>query len=453
MARTQIAVSLEDGLAKIAYGAFHDSSLVITRTLTLKDEELDDFLVREKTTNFIVVSNFKTFYQDVLLLPPAEEKYLKTLVESEIRKNAPELKDFTFFHTILKERLHEGKMVKETFVFAVDSSNLNNLIDRFTRYGKNISRLYSDIFALSQLVQLSEIPEDKTLLYVLDSSSSKSLFLIKEGKLSFMRVVQSRKTGLDEYDVSNITMTINYIRQTLRETPSKVVLISPLKKEHQAVEGLTIPLEIVEYPPHIVAPEEDKQSFILPISALLAAKKARKENLLTRAYRAFIVQKGILTYCIYFFIIASIIGSGTMMTRIYEIYAIKKIMAPIRAEMATKQTVYREFEEKSRELQKFMPAINYLNAEYTTPDVQKALIGLQSLYTNNIKINDVEIRNDRQVLLIQIKGIIMSRQYTELQSRFQQLLDSIKKIEGMEISSQNIDLINRNFFVQVRCKI
>jgi hypothetical protein len=40
-----------------------------------------------------------------------------------------------------------------------------------------------------------------------------------------------------------------------------------------------------------------------------------------------------------------------------------------------------------------------------------------------------------------------------LQSKFQQLLSSIKKIDGMEISSQNVDLINRNFSIEVRWKV
>ena len=453
MAGTQIAVSFEDGAIKVAYGTFTRGDLIVTQTLTFHDEEFDNFLTREKTSSFIVINNFKTFYQDILFLPPTTEKYLKTLVESEIRKNAPELKNFTFFYTVLRERPHEGKMVKETFVFAVDSSELNVLIERFTRYGKNISRLYCDVFALSQLVKSSGESDDKTVLCALDSSSSKSLFLLKEGKLVFLRVVQSHKAGLDEYDISNINMTINYTRQTLRENPSKVILISPSKREHEVVEGITIPSAFIEYPPNIVALEEVKQEFILPISALLVSKKFLKENLLPQVYRGFIIQKTILKYCIYFFIIASTIGLGTMMTRFYEVYAIKKIIAPLKNEMAGKQRIYSEFEERNKELQKLIPLVNYLNTESTTPDVQKALIGLQSLYTDNVKVNEIEIKNDRQALIIQIKGIVIAMTYTELQSNFQQLLSSIKKIDGMEISSQKVDLISRNFSIEVKWKI
>ena len=68
----------------------------------MKEDEFDAFLAREKTKDFIVLFSFQTFYQDVLLLPRVEMKYVDTLIEAEIKKNAPELKNFVFFSTILK---------------------------------------------------------------------------------------------------------------------------------------------------------------------------------------------------------------------------------------------------------------------------------------------------------------------------------------------------------------
>ncbi len=99
-----------------------------------------------------------------------------------------------------------------------------------------------------------------------------------------------------------------------------------------------------------------------------------------------------------------------------------------------------------------MPLINYLNAENAAPDVQKALIALQSLHANNVKINEIEIRNDGQALIVQIKGAVMPGPYTELQSNFQQLLGSIRKINGTEITSQDVDLVSRAFSIGVKWK-
>jgi hypothetical protein len=335
----------------------------------------------------------------------------------------------------------------------VDNSELNVLIERFTRYGKNISRLYSDIFTLSQLIQSSGESDDKTVLCILDSSSTKSLFLIREGKLFFIRVVQSHQAGLDEYDISNINMTINYTRQTLRDNPSKAVLISPSKREHEVVEGLTIPSAFIEYPPNIVAAEEVKQEFVLPIAAILTAKKFRRESLLPKTYRGFLVQKTILLLCIGVFLLSSVLGLGYMMLRFYEVYSIKKSITPLKDVLIGRQGVYNEFVDSNRELQKFTPLLNYLNTENATPDIQKALIALQSLQVENIRIKDIEVKNDRQALIVQIKGIVVARTYTELQLNFQKLLSNIKKTDGMEISSQKVDLIGKDFSIEVKWKM
>ena len=118
MAR-QIAVSFENETVKIVYASFKGRNLLIGKTLTLTNDEFEDFLKKEKSRDFIVVCDFKIFYQDIMLLPPVNEKYFKNIVEAEAKKRFSELKDFTFFHSILGERMHEGRRVKETFFFAV----------------------------------------------------------------------------------------------------------------------------------------------------------------------------------------------------------------------------------------------------------------------------------------------------------------------------------------------
>ncbi|MCX5802922.1 MAG: hypothetical protein NTU69_05225 [Proteobacteria bacterium] len=81
------------------------------------------------------------------------------------------------------------------------------------------------------------------------------------------------------------------------------------------------------------------------------------------------------------------------------------------------------------------------------------MIALQSLQVENIRIKDIEVKNDRQALIVQIKGIVVARTYTELQLNFQKLLSNIKKTDGMEVSSQKVDLISKDFSIEVKWKI
>ncbi|MBI4690729.1 MAG: hypothetical protein HY754_10770 [Nitrospirae bacterium] len=147
MAR-QVAVSFENGVIKIVYALSVHGNLLVEKTFTLRDEEFDDFLKTENTKQFTVVYHFKSFYEDILLIPPVKERYLKNIVASEIKKRFPELKKPSFFYTILGERFHEGRMSNEIFVFAVNNEDLTSVINRFDKYNKKIKHLYPGAFTM-----------------------------------------------------------------------------------------------------------------------------------------------------------------------------------------------------------------------------------------------------------------------------------------------------------------
>jgi hypothetical protein len=121
----QIAVSFENEVIRIVYASLRRGNLIIKKTLVLRDEEFDEFLKKEKARHFTIVCDFKTFYQDILLLPPVKERFFKNIVEAEIRRKAPEFKDCSFFYVILGSRMHEGRKMHETLVFAVNNYDLS----------------------------------------------------------------------------------------------------------------------------------------------------------------------------------------------------------------------------------------------------------------------------------------------------------------------------------------
>lgn len=451
--KKQIAVSFEDGTVKVAYGELTDGTITITRTLILKDEEFDDFLVREKADKFIVTCHFSSFYQEIFAFPPTQEKYLKTLVETEIRKTNRELKNFSSFYMPFRERLHEGRMVQEVFAFAVDTNEIMPIIDRFTKYGKRISKLFPDCVSIAKLISVKRDMAGETILSVLDSGKEKTICVVKEGNISFMRVVQSRQAGFDEYDMNNINMTVNYARQTLRENPSRIILITPYKREGTPLEGFSLPTAFIEFPAPVVSFEENKEECILPIAALSVHTSITRENLLPPAYQGFLLQRTILTICIAFFLICSLAGLGYVVMKSFEAYGVTKYFGPLRQEIERRQAIYTEYVERKRQLEKYMPYIKYVNDEYATPDVQKALILLQSISHENIMIKEVELKNDRQQLIVELKGLIFARTYSQLQSNFENLLSYAKKVEGMEIVSQKLDLKTKDFVLNLRWKI
>ena len=448
----QIAVSFEGGYVKVAYGLKRNGTVVITRTLSMREDEFDTFLAREKTKDFIVVFSFQTFYQDVLLLPPTETKYLNILIEAEIRKKAPELKDFVFFSAILKEKIHEGRPVKETFVFAADSREINPLLEKFSRYGKRIKHLYADVFAISRFVVDSPNANEKTILCVVDREGYKTLFLLREGKLTFVRSIQSRGRGVDQYDMTNVNMTVNYARQTLREHPEEIIIVSTARDKVSTAEGLTLPASLFHYPSGVMVTESDTTEFSLPIAGLFLGKGSASESLLPKAYQGAILQEHVLRYASAVFLIVSFLCLGYIISGWNQARQIRTILNPLKAEIGGKAKAYEEFESRNREFQEVFPYINYLNGESATPDIQKSLTALQTLNRDKVKVKEIEINNAGQTLTLQIKGHIAANTYGELQSRFRKLVDDIKSAKGIQALSEKLDLVSKDFSIEMTWK-
>jgi hypothetical protein len=448
----QIAVSFEDGYAKIAYGSRSNGTLIVTRTLAVKEEEFDVFLAREKTKDFTVIFGFQTFYQDVLLLPPVEEKYLEALLQAEIRKNASELKEFVFFSKVIRDKVHEGRPVKEIFVFAADPGEISPLLERFSRCGKRVKHLYADVLAASYLIIDAARVREKTILCMVDRAGHKILFLTRDGKIIFVRNIQSRGRGIDQYDMTNVNMTVNYARQTLREHPDELIILSTSKDKIPPVEGLALPVSVYQYPPNIMVAEGDSTEFAMPIAGLLFEKGPGKESLLPQVYQNLLLQERILSFSIAISLIISFLCLGYMISGWNQAHQIGKLIAPLKAEISSRARVYEEFESRNKEFQEALPFINYLNGESATPDIQKSLVVLQTLNRDKVKVKDIEIKNTGHELALQIKGHISANTYSELQTLFRKLADDIRVAKGVQGVSEKLDLISKDFSVELTWK-
>ena len=78
--KRKIAISFENDVVKIVYAQAARTGTLVEKTLTLDNDEFDRFLATMREDEFIVVQNFETVYQDIVSLPPAREKCLRSLV-------------------------------------------------------------------------------------------------------------------------------------------------------------------------------------------------------------------------------------------------------------------------------------------------------------------------------------------------------------------------------------
>lgn len=447
-----VAISLEGELVRVAHISREGGSLAIDRAETFPETDLDRFLKTTKERDFIIVNSFRTFHQAMLTLPPAKDLYLRTLAEVEIRKRFTEVEEFSFFHEVLGESQHEGKRVKDTFVFAVDYREVVGIIERFNRYGRNIVALYPAILPLAAKLRRNESLHGETVLAVLDLGTTKTLFLLNDGRLCFVRVTRSDSAGIGAPDLDNINMTINYCRQTLRLSPSRAVFIGPGGSRCGPIPGLIIPYGEFEDFSGDEGTDDTAREYILPLSAAASHPYIGWGNLLPPAYQTLGRQRSILTYSTVLLLIFSLLGVGSMALTGTQVSYLKQRIAGLRAEIAEKEPLFQEYEKVSGELQSLMPVVDYMNRAYSSPDAQKALLSLGFLPMRDIKVGSVQMNVKDGVLGINLKGGISAGGFAEMDARYTNLIESIKSRKEMEIVGHSIEAKEMTFSVDIKWK-
>ena len=310
MAR-QVAVSFENEIIKVVYASSDNEKLLIEKTLILRDEEFDDFLRRENTRHFTVACDFKSFHEDILLIPPVKEQYIKSIIASEIKKKFPELRNPSFLYTVLGEKLHEGRLMKEVFIFAVSNEDLFGIINRFDKHNKKIKYLYPGTFALAHLVNLSINLKNELALCIAGTGGNTALFFIKDKNFIPFRLTQFSEKGIHNTDIQNINMTIAYCRQTLKLNPTLIALVGEACYRYHSDIDLALPILCIMHPSNIIAAEKNIiEEFIMPISAIFRVKDMEAGNILPQDYRKFYVRKTAIGYLTALLLLLSLLGLG-----------------------------------------------------------------------------------------------------------------------------------------------
>jgi len=434
----KIVISFGGDDVKVVYAASKSSGSVVKKTLTFTNAEFEGFLQRDKNKEFVVVYDFKTFYSDLLHVPPLKGKYLKSIIESEIRKGFHEAKEFSFIYTVLGDKVLEGKKKTEVFVFAADNSDIENILFRFARYGKIVTHLIPVVYSLAQTVPFSE----ETVFCVSSTGMDKNLFLLKGGNLLFIRVAQGIEKGINDFDIQNINMTINHCRQSLKISPLQVLLIGSACSEYDAGMTVILPVVCVNYKPKVFAEKKTIMEFISVMPCILRDKASKEflkhSNILPVKYKSLLSLKNILSYSTVMFLILSVIGLWYIIVKIPDVRAAKHRIEVLRSEVKNIEAAGAVYAGKRAELEKFIPVINITNEINSAPEIQKVLLVLPSLDIKDININSIDMKADAGGVKLSIKGAIGAASFSDIQMRYQGLVDSMKKMEGMEVMSNKL---------------
>lgn len=436
-----IVVSFEGVIVRVLYGLLKGKDIVIEDALTLKDEQFDDFIEKEKAKEFIVVCSFRDFYQDTTLIPSTKDSIVRKLIEADVRKRAP-FKDFTFIYTVSGEKVVENRRMKEVFVFAVSNGELNGIVNRFISKGKVVKAVYHDIFSIASQVDANDLP----VLCVSEAGLNKNLFLIKDGRIQLVRTAQSIESGLSNFDVQNINMTVNYCRQTLRTNPSSVMLIGSLCNNYNATTDTLTPIACFTQKLYRIK-QAVSLDFTTPFTAFLAGKS--DINLLPVQSKVFFRVSMFLRYSVLLFLFLSVTGMS------YGVYITKRIIehkeniSSRRNSPADVSAALSLYDAKKSELSRYAAFIKSAGDASSAPDIRGFLTLLSGLNTDNIKVKSLSVNVIDNILKVNLKGVMKTDGYAGMQRDYQGFISRITAFKGIVIKNHGVELKDKSFYVDM----
>lgn len=429
---SSVVVSFEGELIRVVYGSSKGKTVEIKDTLALRDEEFDDFLSKEKAKEFIVVSSFRDFYQDTILIPVTKEKFTGKLIEADILKKAP-FKDLSFIYTVLGEKLIENRRMKEVFVFAVNREEIDSLVNRFARKGKVVRAVYHGLFSIASQIKPGGLP----VLCVSESGLNKNIFLVKDSRVLFIRTVQSIESGLSDFDIQNINMTANYCRQNLKTEPSLVLLEGNLCVNYNAATLAMTPLACF-----IHGAYQKKQFF--------AAKSYI--DLLPLQFKIISQVTMFLKYSTLCMLLLAVFGAFYAVYLATNITALKNNILSKRSSPADITALLSAYDAKKSAMAAYGPFIKSAGASLAAPEIYRFLAEVAALKTADIKMESLAVNNANNVLKITMKGVVKIDDYAGMQRTYQEFIGRVTAIKGAAVTLQALDLNTKNFNMELEWK-
>lgn len=450
--RTQVAVSFENDHVKVVEAVSREGRLAVKEALTFTEADFQLYLKRTKTDGFLVGCDFPDLIQEILPVPPAKDKYLRVLIEREVRKRFPEIKDSSFTFHRLREQVKDGKKALEVMVYIVDNARLRDIVGIFKASNKRVSFLYPLILPTACLVHHSLGSHDEVLLTVIDGGTTKTLLISLDGHILFLRVIQSRGFGIDDIDADNINMTVTYTRQTLRAEPARIVVLgsqeTPDVGEYRG--RLILPVLTLDLPAAVLLDAKiNREEVYSAVGLFLFSSHLRWANLVPPEHTAFFHKKRILTYGAAFFLGSSLLLSGYSLKTLAEIPQLKAQMSDIRTDMARRQSLWSEWAKARDELNILMPLITFSNSvESSSPDLVSALRALSFLPMKDVKIQGLHFSATPGGIKVEIKGEVTAQRYGDMSAIYQHLLQTLRQTRGMEVQSHSLEVKSRHFSVE-----
>ncbi|MCI4625331.1 MAG: hypothetical protein L3V56_05145 [Candidatus Magnetoovum sp. WYHC-5] len=463
------AISIEKEDVKIIYAVKKGKSFNVIQSQKINGNELDNYLQKDKTKRYIIIYDFDEILQDIVNIPPAEDKYNHALIANEIRKQYPDIKEFSFVEFFIDNKIEGNKRYKEFAVFTIKHTEINKIINRFNEYGKIILSIYP-----ASLLPLSLLPDiHEPYLCAFDIVNNKNTILVRHKSIFFSRQSQvlGISTATTDFDIQNLNMTINYCRQNLRINPQFILLFGAMSRDFYVQNFPLIPIASYNFSSFLKIDKELFDNNFFPITAIhyfLKRKYAPTKdktrlhlNFLTKEYNHIIAFYNYFKYSSIAFIIISIILSLFIIKNLTSISEHKTSITLVRSQSAALQNVVTAITERMGAFDQKKKLLEFIKTHNTTPHVSDFLITLSDMETllngliiDNISWETIKVDNDDETIAattsskIKITGSAKLLSLPVAQTAVETLEKTITAIQTVKDILTNFNLSSKAFSIE-----
>lgn len=441
----KIAISLREDRADVLYARKKKGKIIIDDIVSLKREELDGFLAKEKASHFYLTVSFKEFYQNTLYIPPVEKKKdIKTLLKKELQELIPQDREFLFNYFVLGDRVIDDKKSKEIFVISVPQDEVEEIIYQFIKNKKTISLLHSDFLSLLNLVP----PMDDPILFVFPTGNERYVYLIEKGKIHLFRSFTGLTSEIDDFDIQNINMTISYCNQRLKIQPKAIFIVGDSEISSNTSTVPLLPLASLLLPRYLdFGRRIDHLSFsryLLPASALL---KPRIRDFVTEKYRLFRAIKSYLTYSTVLMLILSVFLGYFTISDLATLNTEKTVISGLRS-LAEIEALYNDYENLRQEMDKSSHIMDLIKKARTEAGYAEVLEAFSRLDFSGVNIRSIRLTQD----MVSIEGDVEGDAFMDVNKNYRDLIEVLQSLDKFTLLSESFDINNRDFSIEGRWK-
>jgi len=440
-----VAVSFEEDSVKIVHAFLRGNTLSVDSTSVISDTEFENYLQKEKATDFIVTCEFKESYHDLLTVPNLKPAYLKRVIESEIKKNV-RAKELSFVYNPLGEQVVDNKKVLEVFYYAVQTEEIQKLADRFYRKGKVIKAIYPSVYSAATFIASEASGEAN--LGIIGAGKARLAFFTKADGIHFIRDYESLEPELSDFDVQNINMTISYCLQTIRVNAAAVFLMGSLSQSGTISALPSAPIASLCKPERIRCQRKEFNDFMLPMASYYVAKSA---NILSQDYKNINLAKTYMAYASKVFLALAVIFLALLVFEFQSIAGKKEEMSRFRKDVEITEKIYNSYLEKEEQMRQYRPVVDLLNRP--APEIQELMMILGEESNRAMKFRSLEIQSkDKQSYAITIHGDSLPGSFSSMQAALKNLTDSLSARENFDIEDSFLDMTSGTFKIDMLFK-